>query len=172
MPHGVYRATLLPSRRGDRDEQSKGQPPEPERPMSDHRDVGSVTAELSGLVLSPDSRSFATGIHLRYVSTDPYAVVMTVGLPGEEPIPWTFGRELLDDGLSGTCGAGDVSVAPCPQAPSFLLHVTLRDDVSHAVLQMGTASTKEFLRRTYELVPRGSESSFLLVEDDVSAIAS
>ncbi len=136
------------------------------------RDSGPVTAELSGRVLSPGSGPVAAGIHLRYDSVDPYAVVMEVRLPGDQPIPWTFGRELLDDGLSGTSGAGDVTVAPCPQAPPFLLHVTLRDDVSEAVLELGTASIKEFLRLTYELVPPGSESSFLPVEDDVSAIAS
>ena len=135
------------------------------------RDSGPVTAELSGRVLSPGSGPVAAGIHLRYDSVDPYAVVMRVRLPGDQPVPWTFGRELLDFGLSGTSGAGDVTVAPCPQRPSALLHVTLRDDVSDAVLEMGMAPIKEFLRLTDELVPPESEDSFLLVEDDVSAIA-
>ncbi len=131
-----------------------------------------VTAEVSGRVLSPGSGLVAAGIHLRYDPTDPYAVLMTVRLRDGRPIPWTFGRELLDDGLSGTSGAGDVMVEPCPQAPSVLLHVTFRDDASDAVLEMGAAPIKEFLLHTFELVPRGSEGTFLLVEDDVSAIAS
>ena len=42
---------------------------------------------------------------------------------------------------------------------------------SDAVLEMGVAPIKEFLLLTNELVPPGSEGSFLLVEDDVSAIA-
>jgi hypothetical protein len=140
--------------------------------MSGQHDMGPVTAELSGRVLSPGSGLVAAGIQLRYDSTDPYAVVMKITLPGDEPISWTFGRELLDDGLSRTSGAGNVTVAPSPQAPSFLLHVTLRDDVSDAVLEMGRASVKEFLLLTNELVPPGNEGSFLVVEDDVSAIAS
>jgi hypothetical protein len=139
--------------------------------MSNQRETGPVTAELSGRVMGSGSGLVAVGVRLRYDSADPYAVLMTVRLPGDEPIPWTFSRELIDDGLRGASGLGDVTVAPCPQAPSFLLHVTLRDDVSDAVLEMGTASVKEFLRLTYELVPPGSEGSFLLVEDDVSAIA-
>jgi hypothetical protein len=140
--------------------------------MSGPRDIGPVTAELSGRVLRPGSGSVAARLHLRYDSTDPYAVVMTVRLPGGKPIPWIFGRQLLDDGLSRTSGAGDVTVAPCPQAPSVLLHVTLRDDVSDAVLEMRLAPIKEFLLVTYGLVPPGREGLFLLVEDDVSAIAS
>jgi hypothetical protein len=53
-----------------------------------------------------------------------------------------------------------------------LLHVTLRDDVSDAVLEIGIAPVKEFLLLTNELVPPGNEGSFLVVEDAVSAIAS
>jgi uncharacterized protein (DUF1786 family) len=140
--------------------------------MSDQRDIGPVTAELSARVLSPGSASVAARVQIRYDSTDPYAVVMTVRLPGGGPIPWIFGRELLDDGLSSTSGAGDVTVAPCPQAVSVLLHVTLRDDVSDAVLEMGVAPIKEFLLLTYELVPPGREGLFLHVEDDVRSIAS
>jgi hypothetical protein len=139
--------------------------------MSGQRGMGPVTAELSGRVLSPGSGLVAAGIQLSYDLTDPYAVVMKVLLPGNKLIPWTFGRELLDDGLSRTSGAGDVTVAPCPQAPSVLLHVTLRDDVADAVLEMGMAPIKEFLLLTNELVPPGSEGQFLVVEDDVSAIA-
>jgi hypothetical protein len=133
--------------------------------------MGPVTAELSGRVLSPGSGLVVARIQIRYDSTDPYAVLMTVRLPGARPIPWTFGRELLDDGLRGTSGAGDVTVAPCPQALSVLLHVTLRDDVSDAVLEIGVAPITEFLLSTYELVPPGREGMFLLVEDDLSSIA-
>jgi hypothetical protein len=139
--------------------------------MSGQRHMGPVTAELNGRVLSPGSGLVAARIQIRYEPTDPYAVLMTIRLPGGRPIPWTFARELLDGGLRGTSGTGDVTVAPCPQAPSVLLHVTLRDEVSDAVLEMGLAPIKEFLVLTCELVPPGSEGTFLRVEDDLSSIA-
>jgi hypothetical protein len=140
--------------------------------MSGYRDVAPVTADFSARVLRPGSGSVAARIHLHFESTDPYAVVMTVRLPGRETIPWIFARELLDDGLSRASGAGDVTVEPCPHAPSLLLHVTLRDDVSEAVLEMRMAPVFEFLLSTHERVPPGREGQFLLVEDDVRVIAS
>jgi len=140
--------------------------------MSAQHDVGAVNAELSARLLRPGSGSVAARINLMYDRTDPYAVVMTVRVPGGEPITWTFGRDLLDDGLRRATGVGDVTVAPCPQAPTALFHVTLRDDVSDAVMEVRLAPVAEFMRSAYALVPPGREGLFLLVEDDVSALAS
>jgi hypothetical protein len=165
MPPRANRATLFHP-----DEEIEMSSPTPERPISEQHKLGHLTADLSGRVLSPGSGLVTARIQLRYDSTDPYAVHMTVRLPGGQPIPWTFGRELLDDGLSGTSGAGDVTVAPCPQSLSVLLHVTLRDDVSAAVLEIEVAPIKEFLLLTHGLVPPGCEGLFLRVEDDVSSI--
>ena len=83
-----------------------------------------------------------------------------------------FSRELLDEGTRRPSGLGNVIVAPCPKVPSDLLHVTLRNDVSAAVLEMRVARINEFLRSTYELVPARREGMFLKVDDDVRAIAS
>jgi hypothetical protein len=68
-------------------------------------------------------------------------------------------------------GVGAVTVEPCPKAPTVLLHVTLRDAVSDAALELRRAVVAEFLSRTYETVPRGREGLFLIVDDDVSALA-
>ena len=131
-----------------------------------------VTAELSARVLWPGSGSVAARIHLQYRSTDPFAVQMTIRVRGNEPSTWTFGRELLDDGLRRASGVGDITVEPCPQAPTVLLHVTLRDDVSEAALELRRAPIAEFVSETYDAVPAGHERLFLLVDDDVSALAS
>ena len=131
----------------------------------------SVDTELSARILQPGSGSWAARILLRYDPMDPYAVAMTVHVRGQDGVTWLFGRELLNEGLRQSCGLGDVSIAPCPQAPSALLHVTLRDDASNAVLELRAAPVNEFMRMTHQLVPAGSEGSFLDIEDDVSPIS-
>ncbi|MDX6234482.1 MAG: hypothetical protein QOH68_3590 [Nocardioidaceae bacterium] len=133
--------------------------------------IDSVDAELSARVLKPGSGSSAARILLRYDPMDPYAVVMTVRVHGQDGVTWLFGRELLDEGLRRATGVGDVSIAPCPQAPTALFHVILRDDASHAVLELRVAPVAEFMRMTFKLVPSGREEKFLAIDDDVSAIS-
>jgi Streptomyces sporulation and cell division protein, SsgA len=140
--------------------------------MNEHRDDPPVTAELSARVLWPGSGSVSARIHLQYRSADPFAVLMIIRVRGSEERIWTFGRELLDDGLRRVSGVGAVTVEPCPQAPNLLLHVILRDDVSEAALELRRAPIAEFVSRAYDMVPAGHERLFLLVDDDVSALAS
>jgi hypothetical protein len=131
----------------------------------------SVDAELSARVLQPGSGSWAARTRLGYDPADPYAINMTVHVRDQDEVTWLFSRELLDEGLRQTSGVGDVSISPCPQAPSDLIHVTLRNDANSAVLELRAAPVAEFIRTTYRLVPSGSEGSFLTIEDDVSPIA-
>jgi hypothetical protein len=131
----------------------------------------SVDAELSARVLNAGSGTWAARTRLRYDPADPYAIIMTVHVRGQDEVTWLFSRELLDEGLRQTSGVGDVSISPCPQAPSDLFHVTLRNDANSAVLELRVAPVAEFIRTTYGLVPSGSEGGFLTIEDDVSPIA-
>jgi hypothetical protein len=139
--------------------------------MNEHREGSLVTAELSARMLWPGSGSVAARVLLQFSSADPLAVLMTIRVRGFDPNTWIFARELLDDGLRRMSGVGAVTVAPCPNAPTVLLHVTLRDAVSDAALELRGAVVAEFLSRTYETVPRGREGLFLVVDDDVSALA-
>jgi Streptomyces sporulation and cell division protein, SsgA len=138
---------------------------------SDHEE-SPIATELSARLLQRGSRSVAARIHLQYRSTDPYAVEMTIRLRNQKPITWLFGRDLLDDGLRQQSGVGDVRIAPCPQAPTALIHVTLRDDIGAVDLEMRFAPIAEFLWVTYLQVPQGSEGLFVRIEDDVSALVS
>jgi hypothetical protein len=140
--------------------------------MSGSGDGERHTTQHAARVLRPGRGSLAARIHLSYSRRDPYAVAMWIMESGGEGVSWIFSRELLAEGTRCTSGLGDVSVAPCPEAPSDLLHLTLRSDVGAAVMEMRLAPIIEFLRSTYELVPAGQESMFLKVDDDVRAIAS
>jgi hypothetical protein len=97
---------------------------------------------------------------------------MVIRVSGNDEVRWMFSRDLLAEGTRCSSGMGDVTVAPCPEAPSDLLHMTLRNDVRSAVMEMRSAPIEEFLGSTYEVVPAGWEGMFLRVDDDVRAIAS
>jgi Streptomyces sporulation and cell division protein, SsgA len=138
--------------------------------MSLDRDDLPIAIELSARLLQQGSSSVAARIHLQYKSNDPYAIEMTIRLRDQTPITWMFGRDLLDDGLRQESGVGDVRIAPCPQGPTALLHITLRDDIGAVDLEMLRAPIAEFLQLSYLRVPRGTEGLFVLIEDDVSAL--
>jgi Streptomyces sporulation and cell division protein, SsgA. len=140
--------------------------------MSNDRENRPIATELSARLLQQGSSSVAARIHLQYRSTEPYAVEMTIRVRDQKPITWMLGRELLDDGLRQQSGVGDVTITPCPQAPTALLHVTLRDDIGGADLEMRSEPVAEFLRLTHLHVPPGTEGLFVLIEDDVSALVS
>jgi Streptomyces sporulation and cell division protein, SsgA len=138
--------------------------------MSNDRENRPIATELAARLLQQGSKSVAARIHLQYGSTDPYAIEMTIRLRDQTPISWLLGRDLLDDGLRQESGVGDVRITPCPQAPTTLLHITLRDDIGAVDLEMRFAPVAEFLRLTYLQVPQGTEGLFVLIEDDVSAL--
>lgn len=54
--------------------------------------------------LVSEELSFRIPVELRYETSDPYAVRLTFHLPGDAPVTWAFGRELLVDGVGRPCG--------------------------------------------------------------------
>ncbi|MFD4377825.1 SsgA family sporulation/cell division regulator, partial [Streptomyces sp. NPDC058527] len=77
----------------------------------------SVQAEVMMSFLVSEELSFRIPVELRYATCDPYAVRLTFHLPGDAPVTWAFGRELLVDGVGRPCGDGDVRIAPVEPAP-------------------------------------------------------
>ena len=65
----------------------------------------SVQAEVMMSFLVSEELSFRIPVELRYDTCDPYAVRLTFHLPGDAPVTWAFGRELLVDGVGRPCGA-------------------------------------------------------------------
>jgi hypothetical protein len=72
----------------------------------------SVQAEVMMSFLVSEELSFRIPVELRYETCDPYAVRLTFHLPGDAPVTWAFGRELLIDGVGRPCGDGDVRISP------------------------------------------------------------
>ncbi len=109
--------------------------------------------------LVSEELSFRIPVELGYETCDPYAVRLTFHLPGDAPVTWTFGRELLIDGLGRPCGEGDVRIEPVD--PEMLGEVLIRLQVGsdQALFRTGTAPLVAFLDRTDRLVPLGQEGA-------------
>ncbi|CCK28952.1 hypothetical protein BN159_4573 [Streptomyces davaonensis JCM 4913] len=119
----------------------------------------SVQAEVMMSFLVSEELSFRIPVELRYATSDPYAVRLTFHLPGDAPVTWAFGRELLIDGVGRACGEGDVRVSPAD--PETLGDVLIRLQVGgdHALFRSSSAPLIAFLDRTDKLVPLGQEGA-------------
>ncbi|MFJ9244295.1 SsgA family sporulation/cell division regulator [Streptomyces sp. NPDC101776] len=119
----------------------------------------SVQAEVMMSFLVSEELSFRIPVELGYETCDPYAVRLTFHLPGDAPVTWTFGRELLIDGVGIACGEGDVRIEPVD--PEMLGEVLIRLQVGgdQALFRTGAAPLVAFLDRTDRLVPLGQEGA-------------
>lgn len=119
----------------------------------------SVHAEVMMSFLVSEELSFRIPVELRYETCDPYAVRLTFHLPGDAPVTWTFGRELMVDGVGGPTGDGDVRIAPADlESPGDVL-IRLQVGGEHALFRSGAAPLVAFLDRTDRLVPLGQEGA-------------
>jgi len=105
---------------------------------------------------------------LEYGSADPYAVTAVLHA-GTGPVRWTFGRDLLADGLIATAGEGDVAVAPA--ADPSLVVIVLNSPDGAAVLEAPAQEVAAFLDRTYQAVPAGEESAWFDFDDELAKLA-
>ncbi|GGX78865.1 SsgA family sporulation/cell division regulator [Streptomyces fructofermentans] len=116
-----------------------------------------VQAEVMMSFLVSEELSFRIPVELRYETCDPYAVRLTFHLPGDAPVTWAFGRELLIDGVGRPCGDGDVRIAPTDTEGFGDVTIRLQVGVDQALFRCGTAPLLAFLDRTDRLVPLGQE---------------
>ncbi|WP_329273968.1 SsgA family sporulation/cell division regulator [Streptomyces sp. NBC_01451] len=119
----------------------------------------SVQAEVMMSFLVSEELSFRIPVELRYETCDPYAVRLTFHLPGDAPVTWAFGRELLIDGVGRPCGDGDVRISPADADVLGEVLIRLQVGADQALFRSGAAPLVAFLDRTDKLVPLGQERS-------------
>jgi hypothetical protein len=117
---------------------------------------------------------------LCYEPADPFAVRIAFGDVGDENglvdvdeagIAWLVSRELLASGLDRPSGDGDVRVWPAHGATDVLfLH--LRAPSGEALFELSRATVAAFLRQTETLVPSGSESDMLALDEELQTLLS
>ncbi|MEU9117879.1 SsgA family sporulation/cell division regulator [Streptomyces sp. NPDC048483] len=120
------------------------------------------------IATAPQSRPIPAA--LRYDRDDPYAVHLAfppaASLDGAEVV-WTFGRDLLEEGLRRATGAGDVHVWPCG-TDDVVVEFHTADGM--ALVQFEARDLRLFLARSYAVVEKGGEARHLDVDADLAAL--
>ncbi|MDQ8705738.1 SsgA family sporulation/cell division regulator [Streptomyces sp. LHD-70] len=119
------------------------------------------------LVLSPE-RSIAVPARLTYRTDDPYAVHITFHVGSDQPVNWTFARELLVEGVFRPCGHGDVRAWPTKMDGRSVVLMALSSPDGDALLEAPAAAVSAWLERTLRVVPPGSESDHLGIDDGLA----
>jgi len=131
-------------------------------------DSSTVSAELGVQLILPDQAAIPLAASIVYSREDPYAAHIAFHIGLDEPIEWTFARDLLSTGTGDREGLGDVrvwlSAGPEDGRPGSVLNLELSSPFGHAHFQVPAKSISDFLRRTYQLVPPGEESEHIDVE--------
>lgn len=118
-----------------------------------------VEAETTvDLIGDPDQPVVPVGVGFRYSSDDPLAMCMLIRTNGgANPIEWVFGRDLLAAGMNGSSGLADVNVHPASGPRGEFLHIRLSSPDGTATFEVRRMVVARFLRRAYQVVPRGRE---------------
>ena len=102
---------------------------------------------------------------LFYFSEDPYAIRVVFHEGADEPVEWTFARDLLSTGLQERIGPGDVTVWPSADsdggARGCVLNIELSSPFGQAHFEASARRISDFLRRTYQIIPIGEESEHI-----------
>ncbi|MCX5082011.1 SsgA family sporulation/cell division regulator [Streptomyces sp. NPDC056121] len=121
------------------------------------------------LVLSPE-RSIPVPARLTYRTDDPYAVHIAFHIGSEHPVHWTFARELFVEGVFRPCGHGDVRVWPTKVDRRSVVLMALSSPDGDALLEAPAAAVSAWLERTLRVVPPGSESERLGIDDGLAEL--
>ncbi|GAA4910680.1 SsgA family sporulation/cell division regulator [Streptomyces coeruleoprunus] len=127
----------------------------------------SVQAEVLMSFVVSEELSFRIPVELGYETRDPFAVRMTFHLPGDAPVTWAFGRELLLDGINAPAGDGDVRIEPTGSQELSDVSIRLRVGVEQALFRASAPPLVAFLDRTDKLVPLGQECTFGDFDEDL-----
>ncbi|MGW2917395.1 SsgA family sporulation/cell division regulator [Streptomyces angustmyceticus] len=129
-----------------------------------------IDQAVQARLIATAPRSQVIAASLRYDRADPFAVRLVfppaASLDGAE-VAWTFGRDLLEDGLLGPAGSGDVQIWPYD---ADAVVVEFHAVGGMAVVQFDTQELRSFLARSYQIVAKGEEARHLDVEADLVAL--
>jgi hypothetical protein len=132
----------------------------------------SVTQPVTLELIDPTGAVTPIEAELHYDPRDPYAVT-TVFMTGSSQVRWTFGRDLLTEGLYEPSGDGDVHVWPCLDSEGHaVVIIELCSPDGEALVQAKTGDLSSFVERMSAAVEPGHESEHLDVDATIAAIFS
>jgi hypothetical protein len=129
-----------------------------------------VTQAVTLELIDPTGAITPIEAELQYDPADPYAVT-TVFMTGSSQVRWTFGRDLLIEGLYEPSGDGDVHVWPCLDSDGHaVVIIELCSPDGEALVQARTGDLSDFVERMWAAVKPGNESSLVDVDAAIAAI--
>ncbi|MEU3449698.1 SsgA family sporulation/cell division regulator [Streptomyces thermolilacinus] len=123
------------------------------------------------LVLSAE-QSVSVPARLTYRTSDPYAVHIVFHIGSENPVYWTFARELLVEGVFRPCGYGDVRIWPSKADGRSVVLMALSSPDGDALLEAPSSQVSAWLERTLLVVAPGTEARLLGIDDGLAALLS
>lgn len=129
-----------------------------------------VTTEIELRLVVPGNSPLPVLADLRYEPSDPYAVHVAFHTGGADLVEWVFARALLTDGVAGPVGEGDVQVWPSHTHGRPVVCLSLSSPSGRALFEVPLPELVEFLTRTYDAVPTGSESTFVDVDAELALL--
>jgi Streptomyces sporulation and cell division protein, SsgA len=96
---------------------------------------------------------FEVKMRLDYNPADPWALTLTFLVPGYEETVWTFGRELLAQGLQAPTGFGDIRIDTYPE----MIGLKLAGIQATSEVFLPRQPVSDFLADTVALCPPGLE---------------
>lgn len=131
-----------------------------------------VSAELGLRLVVPQQTIVPLVASLYYSSDDPYAIRIAFHVGLDEPVEWIFARDLLAAGTQDREGLGDVQVWPSAGAeggdPGQVLNIELSSPFGQAHFEAPADEVDDFLQRTFQVVPAGSETDNVDVEGELT----
>jgi hypothetical protein len=143
-----------------------------------------VSADLSLGLVRPENTIVPLMASLHFTRDDPYAVKMAFHVGTGEPVEWTLARELLAAALHSREGIGDVQVWPSavssdPEAGGEgvasgygIVNIAMTSPFGHAQFEAPATAIAAFLRRTYQIVPEGTETDYIDFDAEIEELLS
>jgi hypothetical protein len=104
-----------------------------------------------------------------YDPSEPYAITIAFATERGRWVEWVFARDLLIDGLTEPAGEGDFRVSP--DADPDLLVLEIFAPSGSAAFTLERDDTEDFLERTLEQVPAGTEGAHFNVDRLLAELA-
>jgi hypothetical protein len=116
-----------------------------------------VTEHVNLEFVSTEGESTSLEAELVYDPVDPFAVT-TIFKTGTQEVSWTFGRDLLVEGLYEPVGDGDVHVWPCLSSQgTAVVIIELSSPEGELLVQAGSKDVNRFVAAMLTSVPVGEE---------------
>lgn len=130
----------------------------------------SVTRVVTLEFIDASGTATPLAAELSYDKQDPYAVAASFRT-GATDVRWVFARDLLAEGLYEPTGDGDVHVWPCLSSRgTAVTMIELSSPDGEALMQARSDEVCNFLADTEAVVPSGTESEVMDVDDALARI--